>query len=171
MADLDGRSFHRPTADNGGCRVQVLPAVTPSADPQLPARPAQVTVLSARILILDDDHAIAELLGEMLTLLGYSTVLCHSAQVALEWLDRQEFNLIISDFRMPKMDGQEFYEQAVRKKPELARRILFLSGDVVNEETQGFLRATGNPHLTKPFRLALVEQIVAQVLQQSAVAR
>ena len=79
MADLDGRSFHRPTADNGGCRVQVLPAVTPSADPQLPARPAQVTVLSARILILDDDHAIAELLGEMLTLLGYSTVLCHSA--------------------------------------------------------------------------------------------
>ena len=50
-------------------------------------------------------------------------------------------------------------------KPELARRIVFLTGDVVSEDTQAFLQSTGNPHLSKPFHLAQVEQTVAQVLQ------
>jgi CheY-like chemotaxis protein len=50
-------------------------------------------------------------------------------------------------------------------KPELARRVLFLTGDVVSEDTQAFLQSTGNPHLSKPFQLARVEQIVAQILQ------
>ena len=72
---------------------------------------------------------------------------------------------------MPKMNGQEFYQQAVQKKPELTRRIIFLTGDVVNEETQAFLQSTGNPHISKPFQLALVEQTVARVLQQNAVAQ
>jgi CheY-like chemotaxis protein len=66
---------------------------------------------------------------------------------------------------MPKMNGQEFYRQAIQMKPEVGRRILFLTGDVVSEDTQAFLRSTGNPHLTKPFQLARVEQIVAQVLR------
>ena len=107
----------------------------------------------------------------MLGLLGYSTVLCHSALDALALVERHEFDLIVSDFRMPKMNGQEFYQQAVQKKPELTRRIIFLTGDVVNEETQAFLQSTGNPHISKPFQLALVEQTVARVLQQNAVAQ
>ena len=63
------------------------------------------------------------------------------------------------------MNGQEFYRQAIQMKPELARRIVFLTGDVVSEDTQAFLRSTSNPHLSKPFQLARVEQLVAQVLQ------
>ena len=88
----------------------------------------------------------------------------------MEWTTPQheEIDLILSDFRMPKMNGQEFYQQAIRKKPALARRIVFLTGDVVNEETQAFLQSTGNPHLAKPFQLAHVEQMVAEVLQQNA---
>jgi len=42
---------------------------------------------------------------------------------------------------MPKMNGQEFYRQAIQMKPELARRILFLTGDVVSEDTQAFLQS------------------------------
>jgi len=101
----------------------------------------------------------------MLGLLGYSTTLCYSAPHALQLLAQRDFDLIISDFRMPKMNGQEFYRQAIQMKPELAPRIVFLTGDVVSEDTQAFLRSTGNPHLSKPFQLARVEQIVAQVLQ------
>jgi len=106
----------------------------------------------------------------MLGLLGYSTTRCHSGPDALQLLARREFDLIISDFRMPKMNGRQFYERAVQMKPELARRILFLTGDVVSEDTQAFLQSTGNPHLSKPFQLARVEQLVAQVLQSRAVS-
>jgi len=66
------------------------------------------------------------------------------------------------------MNGEEFYRQAIGKKPELARRVVFLTGDVVNEETEAFLRSTGNPHLAKPFQLARVEEAVAKALRLSA---
>ena len=171
MMDHNGRIFHRPTAGGGACFVLELPLVGPNADSEPAAPPVAPPSESARILVLDDDKTIAELLGEMLNLLGYTTSLCYSGREALELVDQVEFDLIISDFRMPKMNGREFYEQTVRKKPELARRIVFLTGDVVNEETQAFLQSTGNPHLSKPFQLARVEQMVAQVLQQNAVAR
>ncbi len=107
----------------------------------------------------------------MLSLLGYSVTLCHSAPAALELFEQHEFDMVLSDFRMPKMNGQEFYQQAILKKPHLKRRIVFLTGDVVNEDTQAFLRSTGNPHLAKPFQLARVEQTVAEVLQREVAAQ
>jgi|SRR5437016_5886130 len=145
-----------------------LAVVSFDARPSPPAVTARIPAQSARILVLDDDKMIAELLGEMLSLVGYSATLCHSAPEALELVDREKFDLILSDFRMPKMNGEEFYRQAIGKKPELARRVVFLTGDVVNEETQAFLRSTGNPHLAKPFQLARVEEAVATALGQSA---
>ena len=155
---------HSIITDHRGGRLQ---APSGGAAPPLPAEKTR----SARILILDDDTTITELLGEMLGLLGHSAVLCHSATEALDLIGRQEFDLILSDFRMPRMNGQEFYHRAVREKPSLSRRIVFLTGDVLNEDVQTFLESTGNPHLAKPFHLAHVEQTVARVLHQSAVIR
>jgi CheY-like chemotaxis protein len=66
---------------------------------------------------------------------------------------------------MPGLNGQQFYEMVAKKKPEMARRIVFLTGDMVNEETQDFLKASGSPHLAKPFNLENVKRIVAEVLK------
>jgi CheY-like chemotaxis protein len=175
MTDHHGRIACQRSALGGAGFLLELPIVNTSAE-TMPAPAAATTAartetpqaLSAHILVLDDEQTIAELLGEMLGLLGYTTSLCHSAPDALRLLAERDFDLIISDFRMPKMNGQEFYRQAIQMKPELTRRILFLTGDVVSEETQAFLQSTGNPHLSKPFQLARVEQIVAQVLQSFA---
>jgi CheY-like chemotaxis protein len=103
-------------------------------------------------------------------LIGYSTTLCHSPTDALELLERQRFDLVISDFRMPGMNGQQFYEAVKQKLPEFAHRIIFLTGDVGNEETQSFLRSIGNPHLDKPFNLQSVERAVTEALEGHAVA-
>jgi two-component system NtrC family sensor kinase len=175
MTDHLGRIACQRSALGGAGFVLELPIVhadaeaVPSPDnATAPVRPEKSEALSAHILVLDDEPTIAELLGEMLGLLGYSISLCHSAPDALQLLAQRDFDLIISDFRMPKMNGKEFYHQAVQMKPKLARRILFLTGDVVSEETQAFLQSTGNPHLSKPFQLARIEQIVAQVLQSLA---
>src|SRR5437016_7934342 len=172
MTDHHGRIACQPSPLGGAGFVLELPIVSRSAEAPPSAAPSTMPALaetakapSAHILVLDDEPTIAELLGEMLGLLGYSTTLCHSAPDALQLLAQRDFDLIISDFRMPKMNGQEFYRQAIQMKSELSRRIVFLTGDVVSEETQAFLRSTGNPHLSKPFQLARVEQIVAQVLQ------
>ena len=171
MIDHQGRIACQPSAPGGAGFVLELPIVRagaeahPSPAATKPAQAETSRALSAHILVLDDEPTIAELLGEMLGLLGYSTTLCHSAPDALQLLAQRDFDLIISDFRMPKMNGQEFYRQAIQMRPKLARRILFLTGDVVSEDTQAFLQSTGNLHLSKPFRLVCVEQAVAQVWQ------
>jgi CheY-like chemotaxis protein len=171
MTDHRGRIACQPSGLGGAGFVLELPIVSTGAEVSpvpanpMPARGQAAQTLSAHILVLDDEQTIAELLGEMLGLLGYSTTLCHSAPDALQLLAQRDFDLIISDFRMPKMNGEEFYRQAIQMKPELARRILFLTGDVVSEETQAFLQSTGNPHFSKPFQLARVEQVVAEVLR------
>jgi two-component system NtrC family sensor kinase len=175
MTDHHGRIACQPSVLGGAGFILELPIVSagaespPSPAATMPAQAETHRTLSAHILVLDDEQTIAELLGEMLGLLGYSTTLCHSAPDALQLLAQRDFDVIISDFRMPKMNGQEFYQRAIQMKPELARRILFLTGDVVSEDTQAFLQSTGNPHLSKPFQLVRVEQAVAQVLQSCSV--
>ncbi len=124
-----------------------------------PAAPA-----SARVLVLDDEQLIAELLSEMLSVLGHQPVVCLSPLAALEMLQTRRFDLVISDFRMPGMNGAEFHQTLANMNPALARRVIFLTGDMVNEETQRYLASTGNPRLEKPFQLARLEAVIAEVL-------
>jgi two-component system NtrC family sensor kinase len=175
LADHGGRIFHQPAKTGGAIFAFELPIVRAvregdtDVSPAAPALgPGNPPSQDTEILILDDERAIAELLGEMLNMLGYSTALCHSGQEALELLERRDFDLIISDYRMPGMNGQEFYRLAIEKKSELAKRVIFLTGDVVNEDTQSFLRSMTNPHLSKPFQLARIEQLIVEVLQRNS---
>jgi PAS domain S-box-containing protein len=168
-----GRIFHETPAAGGTAFIIELPAGESehimqerSDQPQKPFVSSARAAESARILILDDESSITELLGEMLRLLGYSAKLCNSPTRALELLDQEEFDVVLSDFRMPIMNGEQFYAAAIEKHPELARRIVFLTGDTVNDETQFFLKKTGNPHLGKPFQLVSVQQVVSEILAQ-----
>lgn len=121
---------------------------------------------SARILILDDDTAIGELLGEMISMLGYRPTSCENADTALSILQDQRFDAIISDFRMPGLDGRQFYRQLHARNPELARRIIFLTGDPHSDEIREFLDATGNCCLSKPFRLRAIEERLEETLRK-----
>ncbi|HXD00713.1 MAG TPA: ATP-binding protein [Verrucomicrobiae bacterium] len=114
------------------------------------------------ILVLDDEKSIAEMLAEMLGLLGYTPTICNAPAHALEMLEDKDFDLIISDFRMPGINGRQFYELATAIRPALAQKIIFLTGDVVNEETQEFLKSIGNPHIAKPFNLSSVKKVVEE---------
>jgi CheY-like chemotaxis protein len=93
---------------------------------------------------------------------------CLSPLAALEMLQTRQFDLVISDFRMPGMNGAEFHQTLANMNPELARRVIFLTGDVVNEQTQKYLASTGNPRLDKPFQLARLEAVIAEVLAGGA---
>ena len=133
------------------------------------AKPAEPEAPRAgKILVLDDEKSIAEMLGEMLGLLGYTTTVCNAASRALELLEHEDFDLIISDFRMPGINGRQFYCMAAQKRPELAQRIIFLTGDVVNEDTRAFLESIGNPHIAKPFTLSNVKSVVEESIRNLA---
>jgi PAS domain S-box-containing protein len=171
MTDHKGRIYYQRASFGGASFALEFPLEDPavghlhaaSASLDGPARLAR-TASPAKILVLDDEKAIAELLGELLEALGHRSTICNSPLVALTLIEQEEFDVIISDFRMPQMDGQQFFTAAVEKKPELAHRFIFLTGDVVSEDTLGFLRASENIYLAKPFHLAKVEEALAAVL-------
>jgi CheY-like chemotaxis protein len=118
-----------------------------------------------RILVLDDENSIAEMLCEMLSLEGHRTTLSNCAKQALELVGVQDFDVIISDVRMPGMNGRQFYEALRESKPDLAQRVAFLTGGMLCDDTQEFLESTGNPLLPKPFQLDEVSQMVSDMLR------
>jgi CheY-like chemotaxis protein len=84
---------------------------------------------------------------------------------ALEGLREANFDVMLIDHRMPMMNGTEFYEAAVAYRPELARRAIFMSGDVLNPDLRGFATQRGIRLLSKPFDIEAVIGIVREALE------
>jgi CheY-like chemotaxis protein len=72
---------------------------------------------------------------------------------ALDRVKEQHFDLIICDLKMPRVGGMQFYRELEVSKPEMTRRIMFVTGDVAGTEAERFLEETGSRWLAKPFRL------------------
>ncbi len=172
MTEHNGKIVCQPSSLGGAKFVLEFPLVklreTPETDSSPAPEPEINSTRAADILVLDDEKAIADMLAEILEIIGHRVTVCCSPARALELLDTTSFDLVISDFRMPGLNGQQFYEQAIQGHPSLTHRIVFLTGDVVNEATLSFLKSIGNPHLAKPFNLKKVQEIVAAVLGQES---
>ena len=127
-------------------------------------------VQGATVLVLDDERCISELLSEMLQILGFTPTACNSPADALKLLESQDFDVILTDFRMPQMNGDEFFRRAVAAKPSLSSRIVFLTGDTFSEETQRYLGGGITRFLSKPFDIASVQQMIADIVSEHAAA-
>jgi CheY-like chemotaxis protein len=86
---------------------------------------------------------------------------------ALEMLGQRSYDMILSDTKMPKLDGEHFYTEIARRYPALRRRIVFVTGDILSREKREFLERIGAPHLTKPCDLREVRQLVHRMLAEA----
>jgi len=137
-------------------------AVTETARPASP--PREATSEGKHILVVDDEETILELLLALLEGAGHKVETAGNGRLALEKIRQTDFDVIISDLKMPDMGGQKLYEAISELKPHLLERMIFSTGDTVNPGTQAFFQETGNPYLSKPFRLEDVDELVSQVL-------
>ncbi len=106
---------------------------------------------AARILVVDDEAEIADLIRSMLESAGYDVATAESGAVALAMLEQAQFNAIVSDLRMPDMDGAALWRQVQRHDAALARRMLFVTGDTLSAGARSFLDEAGTASLDKPF--------------------
>jgi CheY-like chemotaxis protein len=67
---------------------------------------------------------------------------------------------------MPGMDGMELYAHIVNDRPEMIKKILFITGDTLSEETQTFLKLTDNKYIAKPFKMETLVRILDEVLAE-----
>jgi CheY-like chemotaxis protein len=131
-------------------------------------RPAAPPAIRARVLIVDDNPDVAGMLAEMLGDAGYQVQTATSGRAALLRLDAEPFDLILSDVRMPQMDGPAFYRDLAERHPDLARRVIFVTGDLLTTDAADFLVQSGVPSLGKPFTLSELNDVVRRVLARPA---
>ncbi len=105
----------------------------------------------ARLLVVDDEAEIADLMRSMLEAAGFEVATAESGAVALELLEAARFDAIVSDLRMPDMDGGALWRAVRERHPALARRMLFVTGDTLSPEAQQFLSRARCASLDKPF--------------------
>ena len=82
-------------------------------------------------------------------------------------LQARHYDCILLDLKMPGMSGQEVFRRIEESDRELAKRVIFITGDTISTVTQNFLSATENPVLTKPLDIELLMQQVRELLQRT----
>ncbi len=120
----------------------------------------------ARMLVVDDEPIVQQYLSETLTEKGYEVECVDSAGDALEKIKTNRYSLIMLDIKMPGMSGIQLYEHLQKTAQSLAKKVVFITGDVMGEDTWRFFRKTKAPYLMKPFSEEQLLEGINHILTQ-----
>jgi len=117
-----------------------------------------------RVLVVDDEELVASLIGRMLERIGCNVTMACSGEEALARLHGSDFDVVVTDLKMPGISGQELYSRMQQERPELAKRFIFVTGDVITPGTGDFIRQSGRPSLSKPFTSTEMAAVLEEML-------
>jgi len=167
---------HRILQSHGGkIKLESTPGAGASFVMRLPAQSGTLAANEAQpqssdtaarlaVLIIDDEAFVAELLSDILQLDGHETVIAGNGVEGLKLLEKQQFDVILSDLRMPEMDGPALFGRLGDEKPQFLKRIGFLTGDTLSKDMEGFLEQTGRPYIEKPITPNDVRDLMSRIL-------
>jgi CheY-like chemotaxis protein len=116
------------------------------------------------VLVVEDEPTVARLIADVLEDEGMRIEVLMDGRAALDRAQREHYDLVICDMKMPGLDGQNFYKLLVRAGNPLRERFLFVTGDLIAAHTQKFLERYHLPYVAKPFRVEELTEKVKQVL-------
>jgi len=139
-------------------------AIVAASTPHVEAEPAPAPAKT--ILVVDDETEIATVMAEMLRRDGHVTQIAPDGRVALEMLAQRRYDLIITDTKMPHLDGVDLYREIQRRFASMRGRVVFVTGDVLDQEKQEFLSRIDATVIAKPFQLSDVRAAVRRRLAE-----
>jgi CheY-like chemotaxis protein len=155
----------------GGARFRLVfpggPVVAETAEAAAVETLDDAPRVSARILVLDTEAALAALICETLCAEGHQAVAVLDAQEALDRLTGEPFDLLVSDAALPGLSGDRLAREVGRVRPRLLDRILLTTGDWVSREPEAVARRLGAGLLRKPFELDELRRVVRKRLRES----
>lgn len=167
----NGQIRLEPDTGRGATFVLRLPVSTlaPADEADTPQQIAKAP--AARLLVVDDEPDVAELIREILQRDGFQVDHAESAEAALTLARDHAYALILSDLNMPGIGGRGFYEIIVRELPELADRVGFVTGDTMSPSARGFLDSANRPYLEKPIAPSELRELARRMLETEADSR
>ncbi len=121
------------------------------------------------LLVIEDETAVMQFLRTALERSGYRCVTVNSAVAGLKHLESENFSGVISDMRTPGgASGADVHAWIAAHRPELKGKLLFITGDTVNEDTMKALASTGAPYIEKPFRVHELIETVERLFGKAA---
>jgi signal transduction histidine kinase/CheY-like chemotaxis protein len=137
------------------------------AKPQPPA-PARAEIpKGSTALLVEDEAALRAAVGDALTDEGFTVDRAGDGEEALARVRERDYDLIVCDLKMPRVDGPAFFATLSEENPALARRVVFVTGDVAGTEAERFLESSGCRWLAKPFRLRDLLRLARETLRQA----
>ena len=163
--------------NNGAMATMKIPAImdmdSKDKDTAIDDEPVFTTIEDSRkrqslIMVVEDEADLLDLMVDTLSP-HYKVITFENGRKACDNLEEYAWELIISDLRMPVMNGMEFYHEAIKKNPGLKKRFLFITGDTYDFQVKEFLETTGVTYLKKPFRIKELRESVHKHLQLKVV--
>jgi CheY-like chemotaxis protein len=146
-------------------RVELPVTRPPAGGMALRERMAAPSISGKTMLVVDDEPDVAGVLADVLTVDGNSVDTAENGIAALEKLRGRHYDLILSDLRMPELDGPGLFAEVERLHPDLLARMVFLTGDTLGPESRDFLARTGARSVVKPFVIEDVRRVVWEAFQ------
>jgi DNA-binding response OmpR family regulator len=108
-----------------------------------------------RSLVVEDEPSIARMCIRALGAEGFEVDVASDGKAAQARLSIEGniYDLCLIDIRTPGMNGIELYQYLKETGSEMTNRVIFTTGDIINDEIKAFLKETGQPFLPKPFTL------------------
>ncbi len=131
---------------------------------ELPERSQSVARAEKKILVIDDEESILELIREALEKRGYKVDTAGDGDTAVEMAGKTSYDLVVCDWKLPGTGGQKIYEKLRGIKPEAVEHFLFITGDVLSKNAEQFLREEVKICLLKPFSVDEFRSTVERML-------
>jgi PAS domain S-box-containing protein len=164
-----GGTIEVDSASVGGASFLLrLPVTRVSRTAQDTTTVDTVATPEANVLVVDDEVAVAEMLCDILEDEGHNVAIAHSGSQALDILATRDFDLVLSDLRMPDIDGPAMFDAIRETRPELVSRVAFITGDTMSARIRSFLQDSGRPYIEKPITPQDVRELARQILHEAA---
>jgi PAS domain S-box-containing protein len=166
-----GRIELHASRSRAGARFRVsLPLVSAplmDATPRTPIAEPTGPLRGTRVLVAEDEPMVLDLFSRVLEADGAIVTQARDGLEAWKHLMSEDFDLVVADLRMPELDGKSLYERVAAERPEMVRRFVFATGDLVRQESVSFLEGVPNRILAKPLDVETVRRVLGEAVAGS----